>query len=81
MFFSGSFFPLATPSSIEDHISFFASELLGLSGSLEEETCVYVEVLLFVEAIVGSCYLPVVSGGEQSGDRRVRRLVSGVFDF
>jgi hypothetical protein len=37
---------------MEDHISFFASELLGLSWSLEDETCVNVEVLLFVLAIV-----------------------------
>jgi hypothetical protein len=52
IFFSGNFFPLATPSSMDDHISFFASELLGLSGSLGAETCVYVEVLLVEEAIV-----------------------------
>lgn len=45
IFFSGSRFPLATPSSIEDHMSFLASSLLGLSWSLEDETCVYVEVL------------------------------------
>jgi hypothetical protein len=57
MFFSGSFFPLATPSSIDDHISFFASALLGLSCSLADDNCVYVEVLLFVEAIVASASL------------------------
>jgi hypothetical protein len=35
-------------------MSFFASALFGLSWSLEVETCVYVEVLLFEEAIVAS---------------------------
>jgi hypothetical protein len=60
IFFSGSLFPLATLSNIEDHISFFASALFGLSWSLEAETCVYVEVLLFAEAIVA---LELVSGG------------------
>jgi hypothetical protein len=55
MFFSGSFFALATPSSMEDHMSFFASELLGLSCSLVDETCVYDEVL-FVEAIVAAAF-------------------------
>lgn len=39
---------------MEDHISFFASALFGLSWSLEVETCVYVEVLLFEEAIAAS---------------------------
>ena len=35
-------------------MSFFASALFGLSWSLEVETCVYVEVLLFEEAIAAS---------------------------
>jgi hypothetical protein len=50
--FSGSFFPLATLSSIDDHMSFLASELLGLSLSVEVETCVYVDVLWFEEFMV-----------------------------
>jgi hypothetical protein len=54
IFFSGSFFPLATPSSMEDHISFFASELLGRSWSLEDDTCVYVEALFVVAAILAA---------------------------
>jgi hypothetical protein len=33
-------------------MSFFASALFGLSWSLEAETCVYVEVLSFEEAIM-----------------------------
>jgi hypothetical protein len=49
IFFSGSRFPLATPSSIEDHRSFFASTLFGLSWSLEGENCVYVEALIFLD--------------------------------
>jgi len=52
MFFSGSFFPLATLSSMDDHRSFFESALLGLSWSLEDETCSYVEVRLLAELIV-----------------------------
>jgi hypothetical protein len=60
IFFSGSLFPLATLSSMEDHMSFFASALFGLSWSLEAETCVYVEVLSFEAAIVA---LGCVSGG------------------
>jgi hypothetical protein len=52
MFFSGNRFPLATPSNIEDHMSFFASALLGRSWSLGEETWVYVDVLLLEDAIV-----------------------------
>ena len=48
MFFSGSFFPLDTLFNIDDHILFFASELLGRSCSLD---CVYEEILLF-EAIL-----------------------------
>jgi len=35
-------------------MSFFASALFGLSWSLEVETWVYVEVLLFEEAIAAS---------------------------
>jgi hypothetical protein len=54
IFFSGSLFPLATLSNMEDHMSFFASALFGLSWSLEVETWVYVEVLLFEEAIAAS---------------------------
>jgi hypothetical protein len=46
-FFSGKRFPLATLSSIDDHISFFAlSPLFGRSWSLEAETCVYGDILL-----------------------------------
>ena len=47
MFFSGKRFPLATLSSIDDHMSFFAlSPLFGRSWSLEAEICVYVDILL-----------------------------------
>lgn len=59
IFFSGNRFPLATPSSMEDHMSFFESALFGLSWSLEVETWVYVDVLLLEEAIVA---LVLVSG-------------------
>lgn len=50
IFFSGNRFPLATPSSIEDHKSFL-SALFGLS-SLEVETCVYVDVRFAIVAFV-----------------------------
>jgi hypothetical protein len=52
IFFSGKRFPLATLSSMDDHISFFWSGLFGISWSLDEETWVYVEVLLFEDTIV-----------------------------
>lgn len=52
IFFSGSLFPLATLSNMEDHMSFFASPLFGLSWSLEAEICVCVDVLSLEEAIV-----------------------------
>jgi hypothetical protein len=57
MFFSGKRFPLATPSNIEDHISFLVlSPLFGLSGSLDEETCVYVDIrLLEIAMVEGDC--------------------------
>ena len=48
IFFSGSFFPLETLFNMDDHMLFFASELLGRSWSLD---CVYEEILLF-EAIL-----------------------------
>jgi len=44
IFFSGNFFPLETLFSMDDHMLFFASELLGLSWSLD---WVYEEILLF----------------------------------
>ena len=50
MFFSGKRFPFATPSNIDDHISFFASStLLGLSWT---EFCVCVDIRSLI-AIVG----------------------------
>jgi hypothetical protein len=39
---------------MDDHMSFLASELLGLSWSVEVETCVYVDVLWFEEFMVAS---------------------------
>ena len=53
IFFSGSFFPLLTESNIDSHesFSFFTSALLGLSWSLDVDTCVYVEALLTELAI------------------------------
>ena len=43
MFFSGKRFPLATLLSIDDHMSFLASELEGRSCSLDVVIGVYVE--------------------------------------
>lgn len=40
-------------------MSFFASALFGLSWSLDVETCVYVDVLLFEEAIAASDFVSV----------------------
>lgn len=47
IFFSGNLFPLATLSSKVNHMSFFASALLGRSCSLD---WVYVEVLFAMMA-------------------------------
>jgi hypothetical protein len=53
MFFSGKRFPLATLSSIDDHMSFFApSPDFGRSRSLDEEICVYVDILPLEMAII-----------------------------
>lgn len=48
IFFSGNLLPLATLSNIDDHKSFFASELFGLSWSLDDDKCAYVDTLLLL---------------------------------
>jgi hypothetical protein len=63
MFFSGKRFPMATLSSIDDHMSFFAlSPLFGRSWSLEAEICVYVDILLPEMAITAGVALGTRDG-------------------
>lgn len=53
MFFSGNRFPLATPSSIDDHMSFLTlSPIFGGSLSLDAEICVYDGIRLLEIAMV-----------------------------
>jgi len=63
MFFSGKRLPLATLSSIDDHMSFFVlSSLFGRSWSLEAEICVYVDILLLEMAITAGVVLGTRDG-------------------
>lgn len=74
IFFSGRCFALATLSSMEDHMSFLASALFGLSWSLE---VVYVEVLL-LDAMLA---LNPIWGGARRGEvaRPSFHLISSQF--
>jgi hypothetical protein len=63
MFFSGNLFPLATESSMELHISFFASSFL-LSGPEPVDVVVYVDTRCEFDVVMSGCCRPIAAALE-----------------